>query len=162
MLSFPMSVKHRTVKSQVLINITWWRHQMETFPRYWPFVRGIHWSPVNSPHKGQWRRTLMFSLIYPWTCWTNNWIKNTRDAGYDVIIIWNCGQGYCPCNQTKDQSDKSQNAPVSYPIMHYSEQKCAHFCSEWHIVGYGTGAFCEFGLFHDHAMTFRITITMTS
>ena len=25
---------------------------METFPRYWPFVRGIHWSPVNSPHKG--------------------------------------------------------------------------------------------------------------
>ena len=25
------------------------------FPRYWPFVRGIHRSPVNSPHKGQWR-----------------------------------------------------------------------------------------------------------
>ena len=25
------------------------------FPRYWPFVRGIHQSPVNSPHKGQWR-----------------------------------------------------------------------------------------------------------
>ena len=24
-----------------------WRH----FPRYWPFVRGIHRSPVNSPHK---------------------------------------------------------------------------------------------------------------
>ena len=23
-----------------------WRH----FPRYWPFVRGIHRSPVNSPH----------------------------------------------------------------------------------------------------------------
>ena len=41
----------------------WWRHQMETFPRYWPFVRGIHRSPVNSPHKGQWRGALMFSLI---------------------------------------------------------------------------------------------------
>ena len=26
-----------------------WNH----FPRYWPFVRGIHRSPVNSPHKGQ-------------------------------------------------------------------------------------------------------------
>ena len=24
--------------------------------------------------------------------------------------------------------------------MHHSEQKCAHFCSEWCIVGYGTGA----------------------
>ena len=26
-----------------------WKH----FPRYWAFVRGIHRSPVNSPHKGQ-------------------------------------------------------------------------------------------------------------
>ena len=25
------------------------------FPRYWPFVRGIHPSSVNSPYKGQWR-----------------------------------------------------------------------------------------------------------
>ena len=33
---------------------------METFPRYWPFVWGIHWSPVNSPHKGQWRGALSF------------------------------------------------------------------------------------------------------
>ena len=36
-----------------------WKH----FPRYWPFVRGNHWSPVNSPHKGQWRGALIFSLI---------------------------------------------------------------------------------------------------
>ena len=36
-----------------------WKH----FQRYWPFVRGIHRSPVNSPHKGQWRGALMFSLI---------------------------------------------------------------------------------------------------
>ena len=42
---------------------TWWRHQMETSPRYWPFVRGIHRWPVNSPHKGQWRGALMFPLI---------------------------------------------------------------------------------------------------
>ena len=37
-----------------------WEH----FPRYWTFVRGIHHSPVNSTHKGQWRAALMFSLIY--------------------------------------------------------------------------------------------------
>ena len=36
-----------------------WKH----IPRYWPFVWGIHRSPVNSPHKGQWRGALMFSLI---------------------------------------------------------------------------------------------------
>ena len=32
-----------------------WKH----FPHYWPFVRGIHRSQVNSPHKSQWRRALM-------------------------------------------------------------------------------------------------------
>ena len=36
-----------------------WKH----FSRYWPFVRGIHRSPVNFPHKGQGRGSLMFSLI---------------------------------------------------------------------------------------------------
>ena len=36
-----------------------WKH----FPRYWSFVRGIHRSPVKSPHKGQRRRVLMLSLI---------------------------------------------------------------------------------------------------
>ena len=36
------------------------------FPRYCPFVRGSHRSPVNSPHKGQWRGALMFSLICVW------------------------------------------------------------------------------------------------
>ena len=37
-----------------------WKH----FPRYWPFVRGIHRSPVDSPLKGQWRGVLIFSLIF--------------------------------------------------------------------------------------------------
>ena len=57
--------------------LSWWRHQMETFPRYWPFVRGIHRSPVNSPHKGQWRGALMFSLICVWI----NCCVNNRKAG---------------------------------------------------------------------------------
>ena len=61
------------------------------FPCYWPFVRGIHWSPVNSPHKGQWRGALMFSLI---RAWINGW-ANSREAGdlrrhrahYDVTVM---------------------------------------------------------------------------
>ena len=65
-----------------------WKH----FPRYWPFVQGIHRSPVNSPHKGQWRGASMFSLI---CVWTNSWANN-EDAGdlrrhrahYDVIVIF--------------------------------------------------------------------------
>ena len=46
------------------------------FPHYWPFVRGIHRSPVNPPHRGQWRGALMFSLI---CAGTNGWVNN-RDA----------------------------------------------------------------------------------
>ena len=47
---------------------------METFyPRYWPFVRGIHRWPVNSLHKGQRRGALMFSFICTGiNVWANN------------------------------------------------------------------------------------------
>ena len=63
-----------------------WKH----LPRYWPVVRGIHRSPVNSTHKGQWRGTLMVSLIY---AWINDWVNN-REAGdlrphYDVTVMEN-------------------------------------------------------------------------
>ena len=51
-----------------------WKH----FPRYRPFVRGIHRWPVNSPHKGWWRKALIFSLI---CAWINGWVNN-REAGY--------------------------------------------------------------------------------
>ena len=50
-----------------------WKH----FPRYWPFMRGFHRSPVNSPHKGQWRGALMFSLI---CARMNGWVNN-REPG---------------------------------------------------------------------------------
>ena len=64
-----------------------WKH----FPIYWPFLRGIHRRPVNSPHKVQRRGSLMFSLI----CARTNNLVNNRDAGdlrrhhahYDVIVI---------------------------------------------------------------------------
>ena len=64
-----------------------WKH----FPRYLPFLRGIHQSPVNSPDKCQWRGVLMFSLI----CVSINGWVNKREAGdlrryrihYDVIVM---------------------------------------------------------------------------
>ena len=54
---------------------SWLRHQMETFSAFLALCEGnsIHRSPMNSPNKGQWRRSLMFSLICAWTnCWVNN------------------------------------------------------------------------------------------
>ena len=64
-----------------------WKH----FPRYWPFVRGIHRSLVNSPQKGQWRGALMLYVIYAWM----KYQVSNRKAGdlrrhrahYDVIVI---------------------------------------------------------------------------
>ena len=65
-----------------------WKH----FPCYWPFVRRIHRSPVNSLYKGQWRGALMFSLVWAW----RNGCVNNRDAGdlrrhrahYDVTVMF--------------------------------------------------------------------------
>ena len=64
-----------------------WDH----FPRYWPFVRGIHRASVNSPHKGQRRAALMFSLI---CVWIHSWVNNgeagdfrRHRAHYDVIVM---------------------------------------------------------------------------
>ena len=51
------------------------------FPRNWPFVRRIHRSPVTSPHKGQWRGALMFSLI----CEAGD-LRRHR-AHYGVIVM---------------------------------------------------------------------------
>ena len=68
-------------------NVIKWKH----FPRYWPLVRGIHRSPVNSPHKCQWRRALMFSLI---CARINGWVNNDEAselrrhrAHYEVIVM---------------------------------------------------------------------------
>ena len=34
---------------------------------YWPFVRGIHWSSMDSPHKRLAAQALIFSLMLAWT-----------------------------------------------------------------------------------------------
>ena len=58
-------------------SFTWWHHQTETFSSLLAICAGIHRSPVNSPHKGQWRGALMFSLI----CVEINGSENNREAG---------------------------------------------------------------------------------
>ena len=82
-----------------------WKH----FPRHWPIERGIHWSPVNSPHKGQWRGAFMFSLIGAWIkCLVNNGeagdLRRHR-AHYDVIVMVNLMM-LNTCCQQKLESQK--------------------------------------------------------
>ena len=64
---------------------------METFSALLAICAGIHRSPVNSPHTGQWRIALMFSLI---CASINGWV-NIREVGdlrrhcahYDVTVM---------------------------------------------------------------------------
>ena len=70
---------------------SWRRHQMETFSASLALCAGNSPVPVNSPHKGQWHGSLMFSLI---CIWINGWVNN-REAGdlrrhrghYDVNVM---------------------------------------------------------------------------
>ena len=81
----PCNFAHFWKYANIHDDVIKWKH----FPRNWPLLRGIHRSPVNSPHKGQWRGASMFSLI-----WMKNWVNN-RKAGdlrryrahCDVIVL---------------------------------------------------------------------------
>ena len=69
------------------LSFPWWRHQMETFSALLATCAGNSPVPVNSPHKGQWRGALMFSLI---CVWVNNGeagdLRRYR-AHYDVTVM---------------------------------------------------------------------------
>ena len=88
----------------------WWHHQMETFSALLAICAGNSPVPVNSPHKGQWRGALMFTLI---CARINGWVNN-REAGdlrryrahYDVIVM----------------TFSSRHFP-----MHFLEWKCLNF-----------------------------------
>ena len=60
---------------------SWWRHQMETFLRYWPFVKGIH----------RWCGVWCVSLI---CTWTNGWANKRRCYATPSRSLWrHCNDG---------------------------------------------------------------------
>ena len=93
--------------------------------RYWPFVQGIHRSPVNSPHKGQWRGALMFSLIF---AWTNGGVIKGKAGGlgrscahYDVTVtiahmhtVYYFKKNHAVLNMTKRRSCLSLPIYIHY------------------------------------------------
>ena len=89
------------------------------FPRYWPFVRGIHRSPVNSPHKGQWRGALVFSLI---CVWINGWVNN-HEAGdlRRYRAQWSCSTACPGWDQRKHRNSIIRDAIIcTIEIVFYS------------------------------------------
>ena len=99
----------------------WWRHQMETLPVSLALCAEKSQSRVNSPHKGQYRAALPFSLI---CVWTNGWVSN-RNAGdlklhrpsYDVTVM-----------QSFDVSLSPEQ--VGLPVIWYPIRLMWHRCND--------------------------------
>ena len=107
-----------------------------TDPLWW----GIHRSPVNSPHKGQWCGALMFSLI---CAWTNDW-ANHRDASdlrhnrdhYDVTAM-------C-CKMRRLLTHNSRPSAMDFSPWYWLEMKNKQFgCIRVHSVDTGKYAQSE-------------------
>ena len=84
-----------------------WKH----FPRNWPFVREIHRSPVNSPHKGQWRGALVFSLI----CTRINGWGNNGEAGH--LIRYRAPYGVTVMSKLATKLEHCAIVPIPIPIL---------------------------------------------
>ena len=101
-----------------------WKH----FPRYWPFVWGIHRWPVNSQHKGQWRGALMLSLF---CAWMYDWVNNRAwgwwfETPHDVTVMF---VGFLGTESSKTASHyKPLALNPQCAISNGNEYTVAHFC----------------------------------
>ena len=97
----------------------WWRHQMEKFSALLALHEGN--LQVYSPHKGQRRGALVFSLV---CAWTNGW-ANSRGAGdlrrhrahYDVNVMEFCVE---PCKCTDGVSMVTHHVFSGFPSVEIS------------------------------------------
>ena len=100
------------------------------FPHYWPFVRGIHRSPVNSSHKGQWHGALVPSLI---CAWINGWVNN-RESGdlrshrahYDVIVMCVIRKGHFYNELASNRSEAITQTDQWFNSLRPSDAICRH------------------------------------
>ena len=120
----------------------------------------IHRSPVNSPHKGQWRRALMFILI---CARINGWVNNCeagdlrrKRAHYDVVVMWSSAR----CQAiiwTNDDSLKMEHreklsallqlhlhSPLNTWLQHIAQTQLQVKTRDIYVVGFGASYIREF------------------
>ena len=110
---------------------------METFSTLLALRAGNSPVPVNSPHKGQWRGALMFTLI---RVWMNGWVNN-REAGDLRCQLWSLWRHRNGVQLTDGfihlkitfviQVTPPSFAKVSYINVFYPYQL---FLSSWHFL----------------------------
>ena len=106
--------------------------KLKHFPRYWPFVcKGR--SPVDSPHKVQWRGALMFSLICASTSgWTNSGVVEDWNAMVSICRYYNDAKWLVII--ARFQSIRSRTC-VSVAL---ENRDCSHRCSAFGIEASGS------------------------
>ena len=99
-----------------------WKH----FPHYWPFVRGIHQSLVDSPHKGQWRGALMFLFDL---CLDKQLSKQLRCWRFEMPLhsLW------CHCNDVQTWAC----LPIAWIWMRGQRWVCTDKCPQQCLVSGG-------------------------
>ena len=118
------SMAHRHL-SQLYEDVIEWK----LFPRYWPFVRGIHRSPVTSQRPVT-RKALMFTLICVWTA---DWVNN-RDAGDlrrhrahdDVIVMEYFCRSCCRCYKLEQWRGSSEGPAHQRPCWYHCPRGDGH------------------------------------
>ena len=90
--AIPVSFPNMEICMHFTKNVMMTSSNGNIFHVYWPFARGIHRSPVDSPHKGQWSGALMVYFI---CTWTNGWANNQDAADlryhhthFDVTVMY--------------------------------------------------------------------------
>ena len=110
--------------------LLWWRHDIKwkQFLSHWPFVRGIHRPPVDSPHKGQWRGACFDVLLDQHL---NKWLsKQSRRRLFEMSShsLWR------HCNVDWKSSHESVTWPVATCMELYR-------CCEQPMANLEVGAF---------------------
>ena len=83
-------------------------------------MRGIHWLPVDSPHKGDWLKALMFSLMCAW---------QTVEQTLELLVTWDAMMSmWCHSNEWWHHN-QLRNALWDLAIVtqaHKKWKKCPH------------------------------------
>ena len=131
-----------------MIRISWWRHQMETFSfsALLSFVRGIHRSPVNFPHK----RPVTHSFDIFFICaWLNGWVKMVRMVIWDAIVPL--------CRQRNVQHAQGWNDSAGK--LKIVGKKNVHISLQvWCIVGCGTGSLWHWSIVPLHQKNINCSV----
>ena len=84
--SVMIRLSFRCFERHPMVRHSCWRHQVETFPRYWSSVRAIHRRPIDSLHKV----TRNFDDVFFDLC-LNKWLsKQTRSRWFEMSLrsLW--------------------------------------------------------------------------